>query len=151
FTLSNSIRRLPLSSSSAPYVAIEAGSWVKERMRTSPFNPWARPISPSSSLSADGPKLLGSRLLGLGLGGRSRSGRSLGRGLRLLGLGGGLRFLAFDPLLAGLGLVGVGARGALGEAGLVEEAQHPIGGLGADADPMLHPLLDQRHALGGVA
>src|SRR6185437_4841535 len=105
-------------------------------MRTSPLMPCAAPMRPISSFWGEAPAIL---LGGRGFGG----GRPVGRGLGA-GLG------AFGRLLARLGALGVVARGALGEAGGVEEAQHAVGRLGADAQPMLDALGDQRHALARI-
>ncbi|ESY73357.1 hypothetical protein X743_12335 [Mesorhizobium sp. LNHC252B00] len=71
---------------------------------------------------------------GFRLGGCSSGGRGSGCRvfLRLLQKGS-----AFLRLLARLGLLRIGAGFALDESGLVEEAQHAIGRLGAMRQPML--------------
>src|SRR6185437_6292625 len=97
--------------------------------------------------------LFGGRLLGprLWLGrARRRSGGSFGGGLGLLLGGDALRLLTLETLLAGLALVGVRARVTLADACHVEEPEYAVGGLRADAEPMLQPVLDEFHAFGGV-
>src|SRR5690606_14884301 len=59
---------------------------------------------------------------------------------------GGLLFSALGGLLARLGLVRVVACVALGQAGGVEETQHAVGRLGANAEPMLGTLGVQHDA-----
>src|SRR5262249_13149463 len=89
--------------------------------------------------------LFGGGLLRLGRGCGSRGGFC--GGLRLFGGGGCCGLLALDALLAGLALLRVRARIALAHAGSIEEAEHTVGGLRANAEPMLDALLDELHAL----
>src|SRR5437899_1228862 len=63
-------------------------------------------------------------------------GRIHSRTLRRLGGGFGLRF----TLLARYGLFRIVARGALGHAGGVEEARHPVRGLRTLGEPGLDPI-----------
>src|SRR5690606_19110946 len=90
--------------------------------------------------------LLGGRCFG---GFRGSLGGGVGGGFLVRsGLGPG--FGTLGGLLARLGTFGVVTRRALGEAGAIEEAQHAVGGLGPDAQPMLDALGDERHALAVV-
>src|SRR5262245_9085872 len=104
--------------------------------------PWAAPMRPMSRRlpgASVAKGLLGGRGFGRSFGGRS----SVGRGL-------GLRLGALGRLLARQGLLGIVSRIALEQASGIEEAQHAIGRLGADAQPMLGTLGENAHALAGV-
>src|SRR3954462_3675649 len=146
-----------------------ADSAVNDLIRTSPLSPCARPNSPRRTRFRSGAMVKTLSPQGCGLTSPPTSGarppprwraapaalrgeverarplramrrqdglRGLAGGARARGAGGG----ALLGLLAGFALLGVVARGALHEAGGVQEAQHPVGRLRALGEPRLHLL-----------
>src|SRR5262249_46288646 len=114
---------------SAPNCVTASGSSVKARSRTSPAMPCAAPISATHTRAAASGRTRAGRRLATSARGRGALARRTGRGRRAL-----LR------LLLRLRPLRIVARLALADAGLVEEAQHPVGRRRALGEPRLRLL-----------